>query len=1131
MFWKQRIINHAGRLLTCLLFTVILAAGLVCPARSDAVQPVNASGNPNLRPAVDPIGPGAKYTAVLYNNRNGLPTSEANAIAQTDDGFIWIGSYAGLIRYDGKTFERIDEDTPISNVRALFTDSHNRLWIGTNDAGFLMMENGRFRRWSKAELSDSVVIRCFSEDADGYIYVGTTSGIVVISPDLELTADHSGGMEGAVQNLRRGSDGLVYALTRTGNLACYDKGQQVSMMAAEDCPVENISCILPDADNPGWFWLGATGSRVYYGQASEGFQHARALDLGELADPECLEEIGGQIWVCARNGIGRLDGDSVTLLQDVPMDNSVQHVMTDYQGNLWFVSTRQGVMKVVPNQFEDLFARWGISSRVVNSTCLYEDMLFLATDEGLTAVKDGKAVDSIPLSGAETASGKALEATDLLTYLDNTRIRSVIRDSRGNLWISPWNGDGLIRYAAGEMVVFTPEDGMASEKCRAVYECEDGSILAAQSGGLSVIRDGKAAAVYGTEQGLTNLGILTVTEGFNGEYILGTDGGGVFIVQPEGITHIGSEDGLGSDVVMRVRRSRGENVIWIVTGNSLAYMTPDHQVTTVRGFPYANNYDLYENSRGELWVLSSSGIYVASAGQLLANDTIEAMYYNAENGLDCITTANSYSELTEDGDLYIACTSGVTKVNIEQPFETDVAVKMAVPFVDANGKRIWPDSDGEFTIPSDTRKLTVSSFVLNYAPLNPKVSCFLKGFDTDPVTLNCSDLTPADYTNLRGGEYRYVMRLEGEDKNGSNELSVVIRKELAIHEQLWFWIVVGTVLLLINIWLIRLLLKRQARRIERKKDQERIAGDLRLAADIQGSALPRALPAAEGKKFDLYASMTPAREVGGDFYDYFLVDDDHLAMVIADVSGKGIPASLFMMVSKALIKTQLMTGLTPAEALTNVNLQLCENNDSSMFVTVWAAVIELSTGKGLACNAGHENPALRRADGAFELLEYPHNMFVGAMKKARYQNREFELQPGDSIFVYTDGVPEAANKAEEMFTEERLRETLNQRPDAEPEALVRHVHDAVDRFAAGAEQFDDITMLCVKYDGPQKQTAVKEYPRSQENTRRPDTHPDEGTAGLHRWAQRRETAGIPRAPRRGFRLFRTVPRFPLPAPH
>ena len=1066
MFRKQLTMNHALRLLLCLLFTVIIMAEATCSARSDAVQSMNASGNLNLNPAVDPIGHGAKFTAVLYNNRNGLPTSEANAISQTDDGFIWIGSYAGLMRYDGNTFERIDADTPISNVRALFTDSHNRLWIGTNDTGFLMMENGRFRRWGKAELSESVVIRCFSEDSDGYIYVGTTSGIVIISPDLELSTDHSGRMEGSVQNLRRSSDGLVYALTRTGNLVCYSKGHQVSVMAAEDCPVKNISCILPDAENPGWFWLGATGSSIYYGKASEAFQHAGVVDLGELADPECLEEIGGQIWVCARNGIGKLDGDSATLLQDVPMDNSVQHVMTDHQGNLWFTSTRQGVMKVVPNQFEDLFARWEIPSQVINSTCLYDTMLFLATDEGLMAVKDGKPVDSIPLSRAETVSGKAVEATDLVAYLNNTRIRSVMRDSRGNLWISPWNGDGLIRYSAGEMVLFTPEDGMASEKCRAVYECEDGSIPAAQSGGLSVIRNGRVAAVFGAEQGLTNLGVLTVTEGFNGEYVLGTDGGGIFIIRPDGITHIGSEDGLTSDVVMRVRRSREGNLIWIVTGNSLAYMTPDHRVTTIREFPYANNYDLYENSKGEMWVLSSDGIYVTPVEQLIANGAIEAIHYNVNNGLAGIATSNSYSELTEDGDLYIACTTGVTKVNIEEPFETDTAVKMAVPFVHADGLRILPDSDGGFTIPSDTHKLTVTGFVINFAPTDPKVTCFLEGFDTASVTVNSSDLKPADYTNLGGGEYHYIMRLDDEGIYGSNELSILIRKELAIHEQLWFWIVVGLVVLLIDIWLIRLMLKRQAQRIERKKDQERIAGDLRLASDIQVSALPRTLPqAAEGKKFDIYASMTPAKEIGGDFYDYFLVDDDHLAMVIADVSGKGIPAALFMMVSQALIKTQLMTGLAPAEALTNVNLQLCENNDSQMFVTIWAAVIELSTGKGLACNAGHENPALRRADGAFELLEYPHNMFVGAVKQARYQNREFELQPGDCIFVYTDGVPEAANDAEEMFGEEQLCEALNQRPDAEPEELIRHVHDTVNRFAGNAEQFDDITMLCVKYYG------------------------------------------------------------------
>ena len=249
---------------------------------------------------------------------------------------------------------------------------------------------------------------------------------------------------------------------------------------------------------------------------------------------------------------------------------------------------------------------------------------------------------------------------------------------------------------------------------------------------------------------------------------------------------------------------------------------------------------------------------------------------------------------------------------------------------------------------------------------------------------------------------------------------------------------------------------------------DRLDKELALAADIQLNSLPMNFPPfPEHTEFDLFASMTPAKEVGGDFYDFFLVDNDHLAMVIADVSGKGIPAALFMMVSKTLIKNQLMTGCDPAAALERVNLQLCERNSSRMFVTVWLAVLEISTGKGLAVNAGHENPGLRRAGGDFELLKYKHNMFIGVSKKAKYQNREFELAPGDSVFVYTDGVPEATTASGEMFGEERLTETLNRNPDAEPEELIRRVHGAVDAFAGGAPQFDDITMLCLKYHGNQ----------------------------------------------------------------
>ena len=249
-------------------------------------------------------------------------------------------------------------------------------------------------------------------------------------------------------------------------------------------------------------------------------------------------------------------------------------------------------------------------------------------------------------------------------------------------------------------------------------------------------------------------------------------------------------------------------------------------------------------------------------------------------------------------------------------------------------------------------------------------------------------------------------------------------------------------------------------------EKERVSTELDLAKNIQASLLPDVFPAfPDRNEFSLYASMTPAREVGGDFYDFFLIDDDHLALVIADVSGKGIPAALFMAVSRTVIRDQLMSGCDPVRALERANAQLCSENPHMMFVTVWLAVVEISTGKGVACNAGHEHPAVRRAGGMFELVKYKHDRPAGFVPDTVYHSREFELKPGDSLLVYTDGVPEANNPQTELFGEERMMETLNRYADAEPEELIRRIYEAVASFADGADQFDDITMLAVKYHG------------------------------------------------------------------
>ncbi len=197
-----------------------------------------------------------------------------------------------------------------------------------------------------------------------------------------------------------------------------------------------------------------------------------------------------------------------------------------------------------------------------------------------------------------------------------------------------------------------------------------------------------------------------------------------------------------------------------------------------------------------------------------------------------------------------------------------------------------------------------------------------------------------------------------------------------------------------------------------------------------------------------------------------MIDDDHIAFVIADVSGKGVPASLVMMVSRVLIKSSLQNGKNPAEALESVNNQLCEGNDEGYFITVWLAVFEISTGKGVAANAGHEHPVLRRAGGGYELQVYRHSMPVGSMKGIPFRQHDFLLNPGDSFFVYTDGVAEATNEQKEMFGTKRMLDALNKDPDAPPEQILPNVKSEIDRFVDGAEQFDDITMLCFRYNGP-----------------------------------------------------------------
>ena len=261
----------------------------------------------------------------------------------------------------------------------------------------------------------------------------------------------------------------------------------------------------------------------------------------------------------------------------------------------------------------------------------------------------------------------------------------------------------------------------------------------------------------------------------------------------------------------------------------------------------------------------------------------------------------------------------------------------------------------------------------------------------------------------------------------------------------------------------RRLLERQ---VKDSMDKQQIASELQIATHIQTSMLPCIFPAfPERREFDIHASMTPAKEVGGDFYDFFLVDEDHLAFVAADVSGKGIPAALFMVIAKTLIKDHAQTGILPEAVFTKVNRMLCESNDEGLFVTAWMGVLELSTGCLNYVNAGHNPPLLKQDGGGYAYLRTRSGFVLAGMERTRYRPGSLTMAPGDMLYLYTDGVTEAEDACHLPYGEDRLLDTLNANANLSPKELLTAVKSDLDSFVGTAPQFDDITMLSLRYCG------------------------------------------------------------------
>lgn len=747
-------------------------------------------------------------TSVMYNSSIGMPTSEANAIAQTKDGFIWIGSYSGLIRYDGSTFDRYASSTGIASVVSLFVDSQDRLWVGTNDSGVALVNGNDVTMFSRAEGVPSSSVRAICEDGAGNILFGTTQGMVYYDGEGIRSYDDPRISSDYVCELRADARGVVYGETYTGNVFSIDGTRVTGYYVDNELDMGEVSCITVDDKNEGWVYLGTEGKAIVHADMDGGMKDYEIIATPEQEHIKTIELVDDEIWIGADDGISHIDADGNYMkLSQVDMNNSVDKMMVDYEGNLWFASSRQGIMKVTNSVFDNITRVAGVYDRVCNTTLVYNGDLYIGTDNGLIVLDKEHQVRQTAIS-------------DLLS---EARVRCLKSDSKGNLWASTFSEHGLVRLGTdGSIREYTSASGLPSNRVRVTCERANGDIVVSASGGITVLRDGEPVMSYGEEDGLLNTEILTLEEDPEGNLYMGSDGDGLYIVDTEGnMRAIRSSDGLHSDVILRAKWDAMHGVLWLVTSNSVAFYK-NGEVTNISQFPYANNFDIFFDANNNVWVLGSGGIYVVNADTMFANKKIDYVLYDATSGLAHVTTANSHNYVTRDGDLYIAGTTGVSKVNINAEHATSTNIRLTVPFIEADDEMIYLDDSGSVSIPSGTRRIKIHGYALSYSLNNPRIEYYLEGFDKKPTVTTKRDLSEAVYTNLDGGTYTYhlatVNSLTGEEE-AATEITII--KKRAFYEYQLFWVMLVAAIIVLSALLIWNHFRLRTLRLEKKNKEIR----------------------------------------------------------------------------------------------------------------------------------------------------------------------------------------------------------------------------------------------------------------------------------------------------------------------
>ena len=745
------------------------------------------------------------YLETVYDNSNGLDSSAANDVVQTRDGFVWIGTYNGLTRYDGSSFYQYPVSSGIYSVANLYVSNKDELYVGTNDSGIAMYKEGKFQFWQLKDGLSSNTIRDITENSKGLMFIGTTEGLSFKDRDNYITREGDTRLANKyIKELHPAPGNRVCGLTQNGDMFVYQGRDLESFFPADTFSFGNVVAVEPNVFSENQYWVGTTGDKVAQISIENGT--VRVLKLLTMEGRHTVNDIllraDGILLVATENGVGYFDMlDNFHVIDKMQFNNSVDNIMVDYEGNMWFSSSRMGVAKLTSNSFRNLFAIAGISPRVVNSVLKHQGITYVATDRGLVTLKGDKPI-----------------ATPISELLKTTRTRHVIVDSKGNLWIATYSKLGLLKYnpETGAMRGFTRREGLPHERSRVIMESSDGSIYVGTRDGLALIRNDKVEKTFTTKNGLSNPQVLCLLE-HKGNIYVGTDGGGINLIRDDHIVYnLDQQDGLRAGVILRMATDPETGGMWISTGNSIAHFK-DGELTTIANFPSTNNFDFIFTQNGEMLVTCNQGIYVTRSSKLLKDGSYDYVL-SQRDGLSGALTANSFNYIENNEKLYLCLQNGLCQLNLDSLEQSSGLKKFCVPSINIDGVDYPLDEDKPLQISSDATRITYKAYVLTNSLNNVILSSYLEGFDKKIEKVSRFDNKERTYTNLAGGTYKLHVGIY-DQRTGklSQEKVYTLIKEKKLSEYPAFVLLPLTIFVGLLFGGYRLYMRRRLQRIQEKQ--------------------------------------------------------------------------------------------------------------------------------------------------------------------------------------------------------------------------------------------------------------------------------------------------------------------------